>query len=334
MLNVGIIGASGYTGLELVKILSRHPQAHFCFATSRTHAGKTLAELYPGAPKVHLADSREVAFDLVDLIFLCLPHAASATTAKQALEAGVRVVDLSADFRLQDALCYQSWYGVEHPCPYLLAEAVYGLTEIARSELPSARLVANPGCYPTGILLALFPLLNVEAVAEKVIIDSKSGVSGAGRTPKQDTHFVEVAGNLKPYKIGRTHRHLPEIDQALKWWSASPPEVIFSPHLLPVSRGILSTLYIPVRPGWTDVKLHELYLQTYAEDPFIEILPLGESATLAHVVHSNRCALGLHYTSGTLIVTSAIDNLLKGASGQAVQNMNCMFGFDEISGLL
>ena len=334
MLNVGIIGASGYTGLELVKLLSRHPQARLCFATSRTHAGRTLAELYPGSPKVSLTDSREIAFGDVDLIFLCLPHAASAETAAQALEAGVRVVDLSADFRLQDPRCYQSWYEVEHPCPQLLAEAVYGLTEIARSKLPVARLIANPGCYPTSILLALFPLFNVRAEVEKVFIDSKSGVSGAGRTPKQATHFVEVADNLKPYKIGRSHRHLSEIDQALAWWSASPPEVIFSPHLLPVSRGILSTLYIPIKQGWTEVELHELYRQSYEEEPFIEILPLDEPATLAHVVYSNRCALGIHYTSGTLIVTSAIDNLLKGASGQAVQNMNCMFGFDEISGLI
>jgi N-acetyl-gamma-glutamyl-phosphate reductase len=334
MLNVGVIGASGYTGLELVKILARHPQARLRFATSRTHAGKNLAELYPGAPKIQLDDSREADFELVDLIFLCLPHAASAPTAAHALKSGIRIVDLSADFRLQDAECYRSWYGVEHPCPNLLTEAVYGLTEIVRNELASASLVANPGCYPTGILLALFPLLKAEAVAQKVIIDSKSGVSGAGRTPKQETHFVEVADNLKPYKIGRSHRHLPEIDQALAWWAASPPEVIFSPHLLPVSRGILSTLYIPIKQGWTEGELHELYLQTYSEEPFIEILPLGESASLAHVVYSNRCALGLHYTSGTLIVTSAIDNLLKGASGQAVQNMNCMFGFDEISGLI
>jgi N-acetyl-gamma-glutamyl-phosphate reductase len=243
-------------------------------------------------------------------------------------------VDLSADFRLKSSRQYAAWYGVEHPAPELLAGAVYGLTEFTREQLPAARLVANPGCYPTSILLALRPLLMAGLADGTIIADSKSGVSGAGRTPRQNTQFVEVAGNFSAYKIGRAHRHLPEIEQEMATWQPDPPTLIFSPHLLPVPRGILSTIYAPLKPGVTEEALHELYSLAYDGEPFVKVLPRGQQASLAHVVHTNRCAIGLTEVAGTLIITSAIDNLIKGAAGQAVQNMNLMFGLPETAGLL
>ncbi len=334
MIEVGLVGASGYTGHELVRLLLRHPRVHLRFATSRSHAGQSLAQVFPGAADLPLIAPEEAPLQDVEAIFLCLPHGASAGTAVAALQAGVRVVDLSADFRLQDAATYAQWYGLEHPAPDLLKEAVYGLTELARASLPGARLVANPGCYPTSALLALYPLVRAGAVAGPVMVDAKSGVSGAGRTPSLTTHFVEVADNLKPYKIGRSHRHLPEMEQALARWSDEPPSLVFAPHLLPVPRGLLSTLYIPLAPDWDEARLRALYREAYGREPFILLLPPQEPATLAHTLHTNRCALGLTVTCGTLIVTSAIDNLLKGASGQAVQNFNAMFGFEEREGLI
>ncbi len=334
MIEVGLFGASGYTGHELVRLLLRHPHAHLRFATSRSHAGRSLAQVFPGAPDLPLVAPEEAPLEDVEALFLCLPHGASAETAAAALQLGVRVIDLSADFRLQDTAAYAQWYGIEHPAPDLLKEAVYGLTEVARAALPRARLVANPGCYPTSVLLALYPLVQAGAVAGPVIVDAKSGVSGAGRTPSLTTHFVEVADNLKPYKIGRAHRHLPEMEQALARWSADPPPLVFAPHLLPVPRGLLSTLYVPLAADWDECRLRALYQQAYGREPCILLLPPQEPATLAHALHTNRCALGLTVAGGTLIVTSAIDNLLKGASGQAVQNFNAMFGFDEQEGLI
>jgi N-acetyl-gamma-glutamyl-phosphate reductase len=334
MIQVGIFGASGYTGFELVKLLHRHPEVAIHFVTSRSQAGRSLAQLYPAGPALPLIAPDNAAVTEVDLVFLCLPHAAAAPTAVAILEAGARVVDLSADFRLKSAADYAHWYGVQHPAPDLLPEALYGLTEFVRDQLPDARLVANPGCYPTSILLALQPALAVGAAAGPIIADAKSGVSGAGRVPRQNTHFVEVAGNFSPYKIGRSHRHLPEMEQAMAQWSTSAPPLIFSPHLLPVPRGILSTIYMPLRKGWSELTLRTLYEEIYAGEPFIQVLPAGELATLAHVVNSNRCVIGLSVAAETLILTSAIDNLVKGAAGQAIQNMNLMFCFAEQAGLV
>jgi len=334
MIRTGILGATGYTGYELVKILDRHPQAEICFVTSISLAGERLTKLYPAGPDYPLISPESAPYSKVDLVFLCLPHAASAPAAVVALEAGARVVDLSADFRLKDPAVYEDWYDHEHAAPHLLAEAVYGLTEHAREALPSARLVANPGCYPTSILLALQPVLKARAVAGgPIIADSKSGVSGAGRSPKQNTHYVEVAGNFSPYKIGRAHRHLPEIEQGFASWHYHPPALIFSPHLIPAPRGILSTIYVPLKGDWPEARLRTLYEEAYAGEPFVRVLPAGEVATLAHVTHTNRCAIGLTHTGSTLILTSAIDNLVKGAAGQAVQNMNLMFGLPETAGL-
>lgn len=335
MIKAGIFGATGYTGLELVKILGRHPQVEIRFLTSQSAAGKSLASIHPAAPDVPLIDGQAAPLQDADVVFLCLPHAAAADTAVTALQAGCRVIDLSADFRLKDAATYEKWYGVTHPAPDLLATAVYGLTEFAREQLPRARLVANPGCYPTSILLALQPILAAGLpLAGPIIADSKSGVSGAGRAPKQNTHFVEVSGNFSPYKIGRLHRHLPEIEQGIAVWNTTAPPLIFSPHLLPVPRGILSTIYVTLSDSVNAAGLRGLYEDAYAGELFVHLLPAGQLATLAHVNHTNRCAIALTLAGQTLIITAAIDNLVKGAAGQAVQNMNVVFGQDECLGLI
>ena len=335
MKKVGIYGASGYTGAELAGILSGHPRVELAFATSEAHAGESLSTVIAGAPQISLQPAAGVALDAVELVFLCLPHSAAAPTAVAALQAGARVIDLSADFRLRDAAQYGNWYGSEHPAPELLSEAVYGLTETARAELTGARLVANPGCYPTSVLLPLWPLLPAGAIDSErpLIVDAKSGVSGAGRAARQHLHFVEVADNFSPYKIGRVHRHLPEMEQALARLTDSPPELILSPHLLPVPRGILSTIYLPLLAAADHSALRERCEQAYADEPFVCVLPPGQHATLAHVLHSNRCVFGLTFAGDTLIITSALDNLVKGAAGQAVQNMNVLFGWGEITGL-
>ncbi len=333
MIKAGIFGATGYSGVELAQILQRHLDVEILFATSQSFVGQWLDEVYPQAPHLPLIAGEEAPLEQADVVFLCLPHAAAANTAVRALAADCRVIDLSADFRLRDAAVYEAWYNAPHPAPDLLATAVYGLTEHVRCQLPDAQLVANPGCYPTSVLLALRPLLQAGVpLAGPIIADSKSGVSGAGRTPKQTTHFVEAANNFSPYKIGRVHRHLPEMEQFIHQF-ASDAQLIFSPHLLPVPRGILSTIYAPIGSGMSQTDLRRLFLDAYAAEPFVRVLPAGQLATLAHVTHTNRCAIGLTEAGDTLILTSAIDNLVKGAAGQAVQNMNVMMNLEETSGL-
>ncbi len=335
MKKVGIYGATGYTGAELAKIIGRHPGVELTFATSETNSGKTLSSIIPKASEIILKPAAEAPLDAVELVFLCLPHSTAAHTAVASLEAGAKVIDLSADFRLRDHQQYKDWYGVDHPSPKLLNRGVYGLTETARSRLVGAQLVANPGCYPTSVLLPLWPLMPTGIVNSErpLIVDAKSGVSGAGRTPRPHLHFVEVADNFSPYKIGRVHRHLPEIEQALNWISDKAPQVIFSPHLLPVPRGILSTIYIPLMPNYDPEEIREKCELAYQDEQFVDVLPSGENATLAHVLHSNRCVFGLTFVGDTLIITAAIDNLLKGAAGQAVQNMNVVLGLAEDDGL-
>lgn len=334
MIEVGVFGATGYTGVELIRLLERHEQARLRFATSRSNANRNLAQVFPGAPHADLLDPEHAPLEEVDVLFLCLPHGESGEVAAAALKAGTRVVDLSADFRLADPDTYQQWYGRPHPAPELLNEAVYGLTEIERKRLADTRLVANPGRYPTTVLVALYPLVLESALDGQVIVDAKSGVSGAGRKPKLGTHFVEVAEDLRPYNIGRKHRHLPEMESMLARWGDRNVRLIFSPHLVPIPRGLLSTLYIPMHSGWVESQIHDLYLETYANEPFITILPAGEVASMRQVNHSNRCAIGITQVDGTLIVTAAIDNLQKGAAGQALQNMNAVFGLEETAGLL
>lgn len=335
MIRAGIFGATGYTGYELVKLLQRHPQVETVFATSQSFAGQLLSDVYPQAPHLPLVPGEEAPLDAVDVVFLCLPHAAAAETAVTALAAGVTVIDLSADFRLKDADTYASWYDKAHPAPHLLADAVYGLTEFARDQLPGVKLVATPGCYPTSILLPLRPLLTSNLpITGPIIADSKSGTSGAGRTPKLGTHFIQVHNNFAPYKIGRSHRHLPEIEQVMGWFRQDAPELIFSPHLLPVERGILSTIYVNFAEAVTLDDVRPYFSKMYADEPFVCLLPEGELASLAHVTHSNKCVIGLTMAGNTLVITSALDNLVKGAAGQAVQNMNVVFGIEETTGLV
>ena len=345
MIRVGIYGATGYTGYELIKLLDCHPQAEVVFATSRGDAGKRVSDLYPCPCDLRFVSPEEAlpgepGFYDADVVFTCLPHGEAMGLVRQAWEAGVNVVDLSADFRLRDVNLYQRWYKVEHVAPELLSEAVYGLVEVYRERIAGARLVANPGCYPTGALLALHPLVVGGHLAEgRVIVDAKSGVSGAGRKLALTSHFCEVYEDFKPYSIGRAHRHTSELDQELAAWSEIDLSVVFAPHLLPVNRGILSTIYVTLKPGWSVERLVELYQARYADEPFVHVLqpgalPGGKMASLAYVNHTNRCALSFAAASGdTFILVSAIDNLLKGASGQAVQNMNVMYGLDETMGL-
>jgi N-acetyl-gamma-glutamyl-phosphate reductase len=336
MIKVGIYGVTGYAGYELLRWLSRHRATQVVFATSESQAGKRLADVFPGPLDAPLLAPDDAPLADADVVFLGLPHGVAATVARRAREAGARVVDLSADFRLHTPESYKRWYAHDHPAPELLP-APYGLTELNRAALADAALVANPGCYPTSVLLALAPLLHAGALADNtVIVDAKSGVSGAGRAPKQNTHFVEVSESLAPYSIGHVHRHVGEMEQeAARIASNGVPEIIFTPHLLPINRGILSTIYVRLPDDWDEAHIRALYTEMYAGEPFVRLLPPGKLATIAHTAHTNQCAISLTLARpGMLIAVSSIDNLVKGAAGQAIQNMNVMFGLDETTGLL
>ncbi len=337
MVKVGIAGATGYTGYELVKLLQAHPFVEIEWLTSETYAGRKFSEVFPSPYEYDLVRLSDVGFGEVDVVFLALPHGASMDAVRSAHDAGALVIDLSADFRLRSVEVYESWYGVRHTQPGLLGEAVYGLPELHRDEISSARIIANPGCYPTAAILALYPLVHSALLEPPVFVDAKSGVSGAGRKPSLKTHFVEVNENFSAYNVGYRHRHLAEMEQELEL--EGPEEILFIPHLLPVSRGILETMVVRIRKGYFASQLRELYLRCYDEAPFVWVLPAGETASLAHVVGTNLCAIGITPVSddgnppGEFIVTVAIDNLLKGASGQAVQNMNIALGYPEETGL-
>ncbi len=339
MIQAGIIGVTGYTGIELYRLLRGHPAAEIAWLTSESYAGQRLSDVFPCPWDEPLLPMAEARLAEADVVFLCLPHAASMPAVAAVRAAGVKAIDLSADFRLHDAATYQRWYDTAHSEPGLLAQAVYGLPELHRTEIAGADLVANPGCYPTSVNLGLAPLARAGWLHGQVIVDSKSGVSGAGRKAKLSNSFVEVNENLSPYSIGYSHRHIAEMEQEL-WQVAGGKlqvagvQIVFSPHLLPVSRGILSTMYVTLPAGVDEAAVRAAYAAAYAGEPFVHLLPAGQVATLHHVMHSNRCAIGLTLVPGTstLIVTSSIDNLLKGASGQAVQNMNVMFGLTETMG--
>ncbi len=344
MVKIGIIGATGYTGLELLKILARHPAAEVAWLTSENSAGQRFGDVFPVPPFLGqdiLVRAEDADLAGVNVVFCCLPHVAAQGPVAAARRAGARVIDLSADYRIHDRTVYEAWYGHAHMEPEALAEAVYGLPELHRDEISRTNLVANPGCYPTSIILGLAPLAKAGWLSGTVIADSKSGVSGAGRALSLKTHFVETNENMSPYNIGRTHRHLAEMEQELGLLVApqnghAPLQIIFSPHLLPVNRGILSTVYVNLPAGVTEAQVRDAYAEAYDFEPFVHLLKPGQVATLAHAVHTNFCAIGLTCVPGTplLIVTAAIDNLIKGASGQAVQNMNIMLGCDEKLALL
>lgn len=340
MLRVGIVGASGYTGVELARILASHPQVELTMATSRQYAGKKLAEVFPNLRKRVDLICENLSVDAMisraDFFFTAVPHKTAMAIVPSLLAAGKKVVDLSADFRLHEAKVYEAWYQ-EHTCPELLDEAVYGLPEMYRQTVKAARLTANPGCYPTSIILSIAPLLQHGLIdPTTLIIDSKSGTSGAGRAANVGTLFCEVADGFKPYKVGGSHRHIPEIEQELSLAAKIPVTVSFTPHLLPISRGILSTSYALLTSKGHATDIQALYEDIYGPEPFVRVLPPGTPPATQYVRGSNCCDIALQKDerTGRLIIMAAIDNIGKGASGQAVQNMNIMHGFPETCGLM
>jgi N-acetyl-gamma-glutamyl-phosphate reductase len=345
-LSVGILGATGLTGVELVRLLLRHPGVEIAWLSSESQAGAAYAAVYPAlegrlpaavATLISMADAREASQkNAPDAVFSCLPHAASAEAVEPFLNNGkTKVIDLSADYRLSDASVYNKTYAHAHPNPERLKEAVYGLTEIHRDKIAKARLVANPGCYPTSILLPLIPLLRGGVIArDGIIADSKSGVSGAGRKATEGTHYYFVNESFSAYKVGDTHRHLPEIAEQLSAASGHSVAPLFTPHLVPMERGILSTIYADLAPGKTAADAEAAWNKAYAGSPFVR--PVKEFPKTADVARSNECRFKAYQPAGTnkLIVVSVLDNMVKGASGQALQNFNVMFGIEETEGLL
>ena len=326
MKRAAIVGASGYTGRELLALLRRHPRLQAAVVMTARPDATPEPPAFPGEPAIDALDLERLG--TVDGVFLCTPHGAASAIARAALDRGKRVVDLSADFRLRDPAVYARTYGAPHPAPELLAEAVYGLTEHARDAVTAARLCASPGCYPTSILLPLLPLLAHGLLDPNapIVADSKSGVSGAGKAPSERTHFGNVHENFLAYGVG-SHRHLPEIRQ-----EAGTERIVFTPHLLPVFRGILTTLYLQPGPGVTAAALRSCLAERYAAEPFVRVHDRG-LPELRHVQHTNRCDLAVADAGPLVVVVSAIDNLQKGAAGQALQNMNRMLGLPETDGL-
>lgn len=338
MIKAGIAGASGYTGVELVKLISNHPGIRLEAITSGTHQGKPLTDIFPSMRGFETLmfedlDAKALA-GRVDVMFLALPHKVSMTHAPGLLEQGIRVVDLSADFRFTDVAAYEAAYE-PHTARDWLSKSVYGLSEIYRDDIRQADLVGNPGCYPTSILLALLPLIKEGLLnPDGLISDSKSGVSGAGRGLSLTTHFCEVNESFTPYKVGN-HRHTPEIEEILGLHAERPVTLTFVPHLVPVTRGMISTIYGQASDGVTLDEIRAAYNKWYENESFVKLLPQGRFPAMSHVRGTNCCDIGCHLeaAAGRLILVSAIDNLLKGAAGQAVQNMNIMFGLDETAGL-
>jgi N-acetyl-gamma-glutamyl-phosphate reductase len=339
MIKVAVVGASGYTGVELLRLLHTHPEVTVTCVTSEQSAGKRISEIFPslrGGCDLVLEQVEPTAVAAkADLIFTALPHQAAMKVVPTFLALGKKVVDLSADYRLHDAAEYGRWYE-PHQSPELLARAVYGLPEVRRAEIAGTDLVANPGCYPTSIILGLKPLLQGGLIDPATIIaDSKSGVSGAGRAAKVDNLYCEVNDGFKAYGVGGVHRHIPEIEQELSLLAGTELTIAFTPHLVPMDRGILSTIYASLRTPLTAADLQARYAAHYDNEPFVRVLPLGQYPSTAHVKGSNFCDIGIavDQRTGRVIVVSAIDNLVKGASGQAIQNMNLLCGFPETMGL-
>lgn len=337
MIRIGIFGATGYTGFELINIIKNHPAVQLVFATSESAAGQLLSDIYAVPWVIPLIPAANAPLDRVEVAFCCLPHGASMPAVIAARQAGVRVIDLSADFRLSDPDLYTNWYNLPHQAPELLTEAVYGLPEIYAAQIQNTNLLANPGCYPTSVLLGLYPLLRTNLLNSQVplIADSKSGVSGAGRKATLKTHFVEANENLSPYNIGRTHRHMAEMEQIINRLGGPADQLIFAPHLVPVSRGMLSTIYVSITDDISLAEMYDLYAQTYANDPLIWLLLPGQPVTMAHTRQTNLCAISISpVTERQYIICSSIDNLGKGAAGQAMQNFNIMCGLKQTIGLL
>ncbi|NFV80409.1 N-acetyl-gamma-glutamyl-phosphate reductase [Magnetospirillum aberrantis] len=334
---VAILGASGYTGAELVRMLAGHPEFRVTVLTGDRKAGQPLASVFPHLGMLKLPDLVAIAdvdFSQVDAVFCCLPHGTTQEVIA-GLPEHVSVVDLSADFRLTSLDAYAQWYGHEHKAPELQKKAIYGLTEIKRDAIRTARLVANPGCYPTSVQLPLVPLFKAGLIeAQDIIIDAKSGTSGAGRSAKEANLYCEVTEGIHAYGIA-SHRHAPEIEQELGLAAGQDVLVSFTPHLMPMSRGMLSTIYVRTAKGATAADLRAELSRVYAAEPFVGVLPEGAVPATRHVRGSNFCLMNVFddRQPGRVIVTSVIDNLVKGASGQALQNMNLMFGLPETTNL-
>jgi len=338
MLKVSIYGASGYTGQELLRLLFRHPEVEVVALTSRKLKGTQVSDVFPafqGLTDMEFIDASpyDVA-ELSDVVFLALPHGLAMESVPLFLKAGKKVIDLSADFRLRDIAVYEQWYQ-KHTAPDLIKEAVYGLPELYRDSIKTGQLIANPGCYPTGVILGLAPVLKEGWIdITSIIVDSKSGVSGAGREPQIGSLFCEVNEGFKAYKIGQ-HRHMPEMEQELGFLAETDVKISFVPHLLPVNRGILNTIYAGLKESVSVSDLIDLYKKFYDGEAFVRIYKAGTFPAVSSVRGSNYCDIGLTVDGGTgrVIIVSAIDNLIKGAAGQAVQNMNLMYGLSEDSGL-
>lgn len=335
MLKVGIVGGTGYTGVELLRLLVAHPQVELRAITSRADAGTPVSQMFPSLRgRVDLAFSHpdEAHLDQCDVVFFATPNGIAMQQVRALLDAGVKVIDLAADFRIKDVAEWEKWYGMSHACPDLVAEAVYGLPEVNRDKIKQARLIANPGCYPTAVQLGFIPLLEAGVIETgSLIADSKSGVSGAGRKAEVHALFAEAGDNFKAYGVAG-HRHLPEIKQGLASVTGAPVGLTFVPHLTPLIRGIHATLYAKLTK---EVDLQALFEQRYAGEAFVDVLPAGGMPETRSVRGSNICRIAVHRPQGgdTVVVLSVIDNLVKGAAGQAVQNMNILFGLPEHTGI-
>ena len=336
MAKIAILGATGYTALELLKILARHPEAEVTALTTRQENRPHISEIHPSLYGMFDLTCENLTPEEVstraEIVFCALPHTASMEAVPQLLDAGCRVIDLSADYRLTDPGVYEAWYGHVHTDPTRLRSAVYGLPEVYFNRIPGASLVANPGCYTSTSIIALAPLVSAGLIEpDGIIIDAKSGVSGAGRTPKLSTLFSECNESVSPYSIGN-HRHTPEIEQVLSDLGGKSVEVAFNPHLMPMDRGILCSIYPRLRNSATIDELLNIYRRFYVDQPFVRII--DHMPATKHVAHTNFCDITVRFNRNQLVVFAAIDNLIKGASGVAVQNMNILLGLDQRTGLL
>jgi len=336
-IKVGVVGGTGYTGVELLRLLAIHPNVQLVAITSRSEAGMPVADMFPSLRgKVNLVFSSpdEGKLAQCDVVFFATPNGVAMQSTPELLEQGIKVIDLAADFRLKDRALWQHWYQMEHACPQLLEQAVYGLPEVNRDAIKQAKLVANPGCYPTAVQLALIPLLEADCIeTDYLIADCKSGVSGAGRKANLGNSYCEVSESFKAYAVPG-HRHLPEIKQGLAAAAGRAVDLVFVPHLTPMIRGIHATVYARKRPG-TQANLQQLFEKRYENEVFVDILPPGSHPDTRSVRGANQCRIAIHQPQGgdTIVVLAVIDNLVKGAAGQAVQNMNIMFALNETSGL-
>jgi len=336
MIKAGIVGGTGYTGVELLRLLVAHKDVELSVVTSRAEAGQAVSALYPnlrGHVDIHFSEPDIASLSQCDLVFFATPNGTAMKMVPQLLEAGVKVIDLAADFRLKDTAVWKQWYGLDHACPDILQEAVYGLPEINREAIKGARIIANPGCYPTAVSLGYIPLIENNLIDDAhLIADAKSGVSGAGRGASVANLLCEATESVKPYGVDG-HRHLPEIRQVLGGIAGHDVGLTFVPHLMPMIRGIEASLYGVLKADVDD--LHQIYVARYKDEPFVDVLPVGTMPETRSVKGSNMCRLSVFRPQGgdTVVVSSVIDNLVKGAAGQAVHNMNLMFGLDETTGI-